>query len=252
MSLYGQAALQKLLSSHVCVIGLGGVGSWTAESLARSGVGILTLIDPDEVCPSNCNRQLAALDSTRGKTKAGVLAERIRDIHPECVVHVVEEFFLPGNAERLLTPSMSAVVDAVDRMSIKALILDQSRRLHIPAVTMGGSGGKSDPTRIVVDDLGRSGRDELLRQVRRKLRRSHAWEQGEGNTYNVPTIFSPEPPVIPGPHCESSPSPGKNCGSGMGSVAHVTAVFGFLAASEILKILLRDAGSQRHETNSKT
>ena len=244
-NLLGTASVERLESAHVCVIGLGGVGSWTVEALARSGVGALTLIDPDEICISNINRQLPALDSSLGKPKAQVLQDRILDIHPRCKVSTIEQFILPSNADILLSRGFDAVVDAVDRMSIKALILATCAERNIPAVTVGGSGGKSDPCRIQVGDLGFSGGDELLRQVRRKLRKDHGWAAGEGNHYGVPTIFSSELPAkIPPESCDANSTtttlPGVNCGNGLGSAVFVTGIFGLLAASEVVRILLAD------------
>jgi len=242
--LLGRPAVARLARSHVVIVGVGGVGSWTVEALARSGVGALTLIDMDDVCVTNINRQLPALVSTVGKPKVAVLAERIRDIHPGCQVHAITEFLLPSNAERLLAGDFSCVVDATDRMSIKALILATCRERGLPVLTIGAAGGKTDSTQIRCDDLGRTGRDDLLRLVRRKLRRDHGWEKGDGHFYGVPAIFSPEPPAYPwsdGSTC-ASPEPGSNlkmdCATGFGAACHVTGAFGFAAAGEAIRLLM--------------
>lgn len=242
--LLGLDALSRLQRSHVCVIGIGGVGSWTVEALARSGIGALTLIDPDVVCQTNINRQLPALNSTVGKSKAEVLAERIQDFSPDCQVHPILEFFLPSNAERLLNAPFDFVVDAVDRMSIKALILHQCRLQKHPVLTVGGAGGRSDPTQIRIRDFGEVGGDELLRLVRRKLRRDFDWEGGNGHIYKIPAVYSAEPmryPTNDGQIC-ASPIPNTpvrmDCAAGLGAATFVTGTFGFVAASEVIRQLI--------------
>ncbi len=238
--LLGAEALEILARAHVAVIGVGGVGSWTVEALARSGVGALTLIDQDDVCVTNVNRQVLALESTVGHPKVEVLTRRIREIHPGCRVTAICEFFTAATASRLLDTRYDFVVDATDRMSIKALVLDGCRQRGLPALTIGAAGGKRDLTRIQTADLGLSGADDLLRLVRRKLRRSHGWERGEGHHYGVPAIFSTEPPAYPwsdGQIC-SEPEPGSNlkmdCATGFGAACFVTGTFGFAAAAEVV------------------
>lgn len=241
--LLGEAAMERLTRSHVAVVGLGGVGSWTVEALARSAVGALTLIDPDEICLTNINRQLPALASTVGQSKAGLLAARVADISPDCQVRCFEEFLLPGNVGRLLEGNFDYVVDAVDRMSIKALILAHCRDHQLPVLTIGGAGGRVDPARVQIQDLGRSGGDELLRQVRRKLRRDYGWQGGEGILYGVPAVFSNEPLRYPQPDgCvalePASDAPVRmDCAQGIGSAAFVTGVFGMMAAAEVVKAI---------------
>src|SRR5687767_5725239 len=168
--LIGRAGLERLRSAHVAVVGVGGVGSWSAEGLARTGVGTLTLVDLDDVCVTNVNRQLPALEGQIGRPKVTVLAERVRLINPECRVETVHEFFTPATAAPLLAPPHDFVVDAVDRMSIKALLIAGCRERGKPVITIGAAGGRRDPTRIRAGDIGEAG-DELLRQVRKKLRR---------------------------------------------------------------------------------
>lgn len=239
--LYGREAVKRLAAAHVAVIGVGGVGSWTVEALARSGVGRLTLIDLDDVCVTNTNRQLPALDDTVGRPKVAVLAERMRKINPDCHVEAVQEFFLESSAERLLEPRYDWVVDAVDRMSIKALIISKAVEYGLGVVTVGGAGGRRDPTQVRAGDLGRTGGDMLLKQVRKKLRRSYGWAKGEGNAYGVPAIFSAEPQVFPqadGTVCEipeAEASLKMDCASGYGAASFVTGVFGFAAAAEVVR-----------------
>jgi tRNA A37 threonylcarbamoyladenosine dehydratase len=242
--LYGAAALPRLRAAHVCIIGVGGVGSWTVEALARSGVGALTLIDADDVCVTNTNRQLPALNDTVGKPKVAVLEERVRQIWPGCKVTACAEFYVASNAADLLAPAFDFVVDAVDRMSVKAHIIDTCRKMNRRVLTCGAAGGRRDPTAVRAVDLGFAGQDELLRQVRRKLRRDCGWEHGvrtHATGMGVPCVFSPEHPVYPHADgtCRAVPedesSLRMDCASGYGAATPVTGVFGFVAASEIIR-----------------
>src|SRR5262249_45557702 len=157
-------------TSHVCVIGVGGVGSWTAEALARSGIGELTLIDLDEVCVSNINRQLPALTATVGRPKVQVLKERIIEINPDCTVQAIEEFFTQSSSDRLLAAKYNYVVDAIDSLANKCLLIARCRDLKIPAITAGGAAGRRDPTAIKITDLAFASHDRLLRSVKKVLR----------------------------------------------------------------------------------
>jgi len=245
--LYGAGSWQCLARSQVTLIGLGGVGSWTAEALARSGVGRLTLIDLDDVCVTNTNRQLPALTGTIGMSKAEVLEQRINEINPEAEVTPVLEFLTAGNAERLLADPTDVIVDAVDRMAIKALILHTAVQLHRPVVTVGSSGGKRMAHLVQIADLGASGGDELLKQVRKRLRRTHGWSRGEGQRYGVTAVFSTEPRVFPqedGSVCatrESEESLRMDCATGLGAACHVTATFGMVLAQVVIEQLLASA-----------
>jgi tRNA A37 threonylcarbamoyladenosine dehydratase len=249
--LYGTGVAARLQQCRVAVIGLGGVGSWTAEALVRSGIGCLGLFDPDEVCRSNINRQLHALHSTIGKSKGRVLAERFRDIHPTTSIEVVESFVTPNNVHELLAGPWDFIVDAVDRMSAKAAILHHARTTHQPILTVGGTAGRIHAARAEIRDLGQSGGDELLRLVRRKLRRDYGWEGGEGCHYGVPCVFSAEPMRYPGDGCPTLVKPDFNpdapeprrmdCFSGLGSAAFVTGTFGLLAANEVINRLAATA-----------
>ncbi len=241
--LYGRSGWERLRRASVCVVGVGGVGSWVVEALARSGIGAITLIDPDEVCPSNINRQLPALYSTTGRPKAEVLKERIADLAPDCRVNVALEFLVPGNVDRLMEPGFDYVVDAVDRMSVKACLIHSVRQSGGRVITVGGSGGRRDPAFIRVDDLGVTGRDNLLRQVRRKLRRDYGWEKGNGHSYGVPAVFSTEPQVYPssdgGVSCLAPDDPllRLDCAEGFGSAAFVTGAFAFHASARVVRDL---------------
>lgn len=227
-------ARELLARATVAVVGVGGVGSWTVEALARCGVGRLVLIDPDAVCRSNINRQLPALATTIGRSKTEVLAERVLSIHPELRVECVERFLTPSNARVLVQPGWDFVVDAIDRMSAKAALLATCREREVRVVTVGGSAGRLDPTRLEVADLGRSGSDELLRLVRRKLRRDYGWAGGENQHYGIPTVFSRE--IMQLPECrEGEAIEVRNCDHGLGSAVFVTAAFGLAAAGVVVR-----------------
>jgi tRNA A37 threonylcarbamoyladenosine dehydratase len=242
--LFGANALKRLSAAHVCVIGLGGVGSWTVEALARSGVGALTLVDFDEVCVTNVNRQLPALTENVGRPKTLVLAERVAGINPACRVEPVVEFFTRENSDRILTPRYDHVVDATDSLQHKLLAIWQCRERGLPVLTVGGSAGKRDGTCVCVADLSEATSDALLRFVRKRLRERHGFPRGEGARFNVRCVYSPERPVYPwsdGRICPS-PEPGcavaPDCASGLGSAAFVTGAFGLAAAGEVVRALV--------------
>jgi len=245
--LYGHASLQRFLSARVAVIGVGGVGSWAVEALARSGIGHLTLVDLDEICLTNINRQLHAMDGQIGRQKTEAMAERVRAIHPEATVHIEPCFFHARTAPRILDPGFDAVIDAIDDTSNKAHLLAELHRRHIFAVTCGAAGGRRDATRIRTADLAFTGKDPLLHQVRRTLRRSHGFPAVPMGSKPLPmgidAVFSDEPTVFL--QCDGSISDARpadtpsrlTCANGMGTVSHVTAAFGMIAASRVLEHL---------------
>jgi tRNA threonylcarbamoyladenosine dehydratase len=240
--LYGRTGLERLRVASVCVIGVGGVGSWIVEALARSGLGALTLVDLDDVCVTNVNRQLPALDGQIGRPKIDVLAERVRLIQPGCRVEPVADFFNASNAGELLAPRYDFVVDATDKLTNKCLIIAGCRERALPVLTMGGAGGKRDGTAVRVADLSHTEHDEMLRQVRRKLRRDFGFPRDLRQHFGVPCVYSPEKPVFPWADgtCALDPEPGDesltlDCASGFGSATFVTGAFGFAAAGEIVR-----------------
>ncbi len=242
--LYGDAGLARFRKAHVAVVGVGGVGSWTAEALARSGVGRLTLIDLDEVCISNSNRQLHTLTDTVGRSKVQVMAERLLAINPEIQVDAIDDFFTSSTASALLEVRYDGLVDAIDSLKNKCLLLARCRELRIPLVTVGGAGGRRNPARIQIADLSATSSDGLLRQVRRELRHQHDFPK-EG-LFHIPAVFSTEPPVFPtaeGGIC-ATPQSGQGgkggCEQGYGAASFVTGTFGFAAASAMLDELLRE------------
>jgi tRNA A37 threonylcarbamoyladenosine dehydratase len=242
--LLGSEALARLQAAHVCVIGVGGVGSWTVEGLARSGVGALTLVDLDDVCVTNVNRQLPALDGQIGRPKVAVLADRVRLINPSCRVTVLTEFFTAATAEEMLATRFDCVVDAIDHTGNKALLIAECVRRGFACVTVGGAGGKRDATRIRAADLGEAQGDDLLRLVRKKLREDHGFAAGAGNRYKVRCVFSMERPVFPWADgsCQATPEPGGrlklDCASGFGTAVWVTGAFGLAAAQEAVGLVV--------------
>jgi tRNA A37 threonylcarbamoyladenosine dehydratase len=250
--LYGHAALLRFQAAHVCVIGIGGVGSWAAEALARSAIGKITLIDLDHVAESNINRQVQALDSEVGKAKVLAMAERIRGINPECVVTGVEDFVTPDNLEETLGRGFDFVLDAMDGVKAKAALIAFCRERNIPLVTVGGAGGQRDPTRIEVRDLARTEQEPLLARVRKLLRQKYDFPRSLKRKFDIEAVFSMEPTALPageGAACEldehepgDAPSiTGLNC-AGYGSSVCVTASFGFVAASRVLEALAANVG----------
>jgi len=254
--LYGRAGLAQLHTAHVCVVGLGGVGSWVVEALVRSGVGALTLVDLDDLCITNVNRQLPAMDGTIGRPKAEVLAERVNRINPACRVSALTEFFTRQNAERVLAEDFDCVVDAIDNVANKALLIAECVARGRPVVTVGGAGGRSDFNQIRSGDLGEAWGDELLRLVRRKLRREHGFEAGTQKgrmPFGVRCVWSSEPRIFPWADgtCRTEPPPeagregaGKlDCEGGLGAAAFVTGAFGFAAAGEVVRLLVTPKAS---------
>ncbi len=243
--LYSVEGLARLRRAHVCVVGIGGVGSWVVEALARSGVGTLTLMDLDEVCVSNVNRQLHALDGEMGRAKVEVMTRRVKAINPECQVTARQEFFTSDNAGPLLATKFDCVVDAIDAVTHKCLLIAACRQSGLPVVTTGGAGGRRDPTQIRVTDLSATTHDALLQEVRKTLRRDHGFPQGK-ELFGVPCVYSPEAPVYPhrdGTVCatrEADTELKLDCDSGYGTASFVTGAFGFMAAAEVVRMLVAD------------
>ncbi len=238
--LFGNDGAQRLREAHVCVVGIGGVGSWAVEALARSGVGRITIVDLDDVCISNVNRQLHALTGTFGKPKVEVMAERARLIQPDCQVHARQEFFLESNAEAILATKFDYVFDAIDRVSMKALLIALCCRKNIPVITAGGAGGRRDPTAIEIRDLAFSSNDRLLKHVRKELRSKHGFTQAD-KSFGVDCVFSREPVVYAQADGSVSCDRGTttdfriDCSTGFGTASFVTGTFGLVAASRIVE-----------------
>ncbi len=245
--LYGGNALQRLAEARVCVIGIGGVGSWAAEALARCGVGHIALVDLDHVAESNTNRQIHALEGEYGRAKVQAMAARIRAINPTCAVREIDDFVTLENVANLLPArEYDYVLDAIDDGRAKAALIAHCRANDIPIVTTGAAGGRRDPTRILVADLARTEHDPLVARLRAQLRKEYDFPRGPKQTFGVECVFSTEPIVRPmnsaaacetdSPGESSTPSAapqGLNC-AGYGSVVMVTATFGMVAAARVV------------------
>lgn len=242
--LYGEAAVTKLSQSHVCVIGIGGVGSWAAEALARSAVGEITLIDLDDICVSNVNRQIHALSGTIGQSKVEVMAQRIKAINPDCTVNEIEDFIDPENLSQLLSKDMDYVIDAIDSIKAKVALIAYCKRNKIKIITIGGAGGQTDPTQIQISDLAKTFQDPLAAKVRSELRRHYNFTKNPQRRFQVECVFSTEHLLYPqsdGSVCAQKPQsdgPMKmDCASGFGAATVVTASFGFVAVARVIKKL---------------
>jgi tRNA A37 threonylcarbamoyladenosine dehydratase len=244
--LYGAGSVARLGAARVAIIGVGGVGSWAAEALARSGIGSLALIDADEVCISNANRQLHTLADTLGKAKVAVMAERLRGINPALEVEPVARFVTPATLAELLDRGFDLVLDACDAFRVKVEMTAWCRRRKLPLIVCGSAGGRTDPTMICVRDLSRTEHDALLSLMRRKLRQEFRFPSNRDRYFGVPAVYSLENvryPQADGSVCGTRPegvdSLKLDCGGGLGAAAHVTGAFAFAAVGRALEMLLK-------------
>lgn len=245
--LYGPEALVRFRAAHVAVVGVGGVGGWAAEALARSGIGRLTLIDGDEVCLSNVNRQVQALSDTVGRDKVAVLADRLRAIDPTLVVNGIAGFVTAGNVAALLAEP-TLVLDCCDTLAAKEAIVVHCRRRKIPVIVVGAAAGRTDPTEIRVRDLAKTCHDRLLSLLRTRLRERHGYTRNPQRYFGVPAVYSLEQVRASWTHCGSGRGEGDSgldvlagagldCGGGLGSAMHVTAAFACAAVATALRRL---------------
>jgi len=242
--LYGHSELASLNTSNVCVVGIGGVGSWSAEALARSGVGHITLIDLDDVCLTNTNRQIHALTDTVGQSKVAVMGHRIRQINPACTVTEVEDFVTADNVRQYITGEFDAVIEATDSIRAKASIIYCCKRNKIPVVTVGGAGGQIDPGQITRGDLAKTIQDPLAAKLRNELRRNYGFSKNTSRRFGVECIYSTEQLRYPQPDgsvCfnKSAMENGTrlDCAGGFGASVMVTATFGMMAAASVVNKL---------------
>ena len=249
--LYGTGTVARLAEKHVAVVGLGGVGSWAAEALVRSGVGRLTLVDADDLCVSNTNRQLHALDGEYGRPKVDVLAERFRRINPALDVRTVPAFVTPANLAEQLGAGFDLVLDAFDSFRAKVETIAFCRRRKQPIVVVGSAGGRIDPTLVRVRDLSRTEHDALLALVRKKLRGEFHFPKNKDRYFGVPAVYSLENvryPQADGTVCGLRPTLDPDaalkldCGTGLGAATHVTGTFAFAAAGKAIEVLLKKTG----------
>ncbi|WP_439287213.1 tRNA cyclic N6-threonylcarbamoyladenosine(37) synthase TcdA [Lonepinella sp. BR2357] len=236
--LYTPNGLVRLRQSHICVIGIGGVGSWVVEALARSGIGKITMIDMDDICVTNINRQLPALTGNIGKLKTEVMAERINLINPECQVNIIDDFLSSENLANYLTADYDYVIDAIDSVKTKSALIAYCKRNKIKVITIGGAGGQTDPTQIQIADLSKTIQDPLLAKVRSTLRKDYHFSQNPKRKFGVEAVFSTQPLIFPQmrENCEISAS--MNCANGFGAATMMTATFGFFAVSRVIDKLL--------------
>lgn len=249
--LYGSKGAQVIQSSHFCVIGIGGVGSWVAEALARNGVGHITLIDLDDICMTNINRQIHALTPTVGQSKVEVMAERLLQINPECKIEVIEDFVTQDNLQALLHNQLDYVIDAIDSVKVKVALIAHCKRNKLPIITIGGAGGQTDPSKIAVCDLSQTYQDPLLAKVRNSLRRDYNFSKNTKRKFGIEAVFSSEQLVYPdneGNVCHAKQSSNGamrlDCSGGFGAATHVTASFAFFAVARAIKKLINKAEKQ--------
>ena len=252
--LVGDRGMARLFASHAMVIGLGGVGSWAAESLVRSGVGRLTIVDFDLICVTNANRQLHATRGTTGKPKAEVMAERLRQINPRCQVEAVRAFYSEATSAELLGRAPDLVIDAIDNLRAKTHLIAACRRAGLPLVVSGGASGRMDPTRIREADLNRAAGDPFLAATRKLLRQHHDFPRGD-ERWGIPAIYSSEPAADPldldydggqgfrcvCPQGQDSPHSCEHRNVIYGTASFVTGAFGLACAAAATRLLLGDA-----------
>jgi len=254
--LYGVGSVAKLSQARVALVGVGGVGSWAAEALARSGVGHIALIDADDICVSNTNRQLPALDGHYGELKVVAMANRLRAINPAIEVDAVDRFLTRDTLEPLLLRDYDAVLDACDSFRVKVETIAFLRRRKIPLVTVGSAGGRTDPTKIQVRDLSRTEHDAMLALIRKKLRGEFNFPKNPQRYFGVSAVYSLENvryPQADGTVCGTRPQLGPDaalkldCGAGLGAATHVTGAFAFAAVARMMEILLREVPAKAPE-----
>ena len=246
--LYGRGALARLQQRHVCVVGIGGVGSWAAEALTRSGIGKLTLIDADDICLSNANRQVHAIDGQYGQLKVDATAARLRAINPEIRIDAIARFLTRENLVELLSRDHDAVLDACDSLRTKVETIAFCRRRKTPLVVVGAAGGRTDPTKLQVRDLSRTEHDAMLALIRKRLRADFDFPRNKDRYFGVPAVYSLENvryPQADGSVCGVRPQVGPDaalkldCGAGLGAATHVTGAFAFAAVGKLIELLLK-------------
>jgi len=252
---YGKEMCDILRHSHICVIGIGGVGSWAVESLVRSGIGEITLVDGDTIARSNMNRQIHTLESSIGQHKVSAMQARIADINAACRCNTIEHHIDDDNLRDIIERGYDCVIDAIDSIKYKAAIVYCCKRNKIPVVMTGGAGGLTDPTKTEVTDLARTWNDPLAATVRSRLRHKYAYTRNPKRTFGVPCVFSSEQQRYPDK--EGKPGyckPGVaglslDCSFGYGSVVSVTASFGFAAAAKAVELMSISAQKKSSATH---
>lgn len=234
--LLGEAHFARIQSASVCVVGLGGVGSWSVEALARSGIGALTLVDLDEVCVTNINRQIHALSDTVGRSKAELLAERVRGINPHCSVRVIRKFFSESTVDEILCHAFDVVLDTIDRNENKTTLIGECVQRGLRVVTVGSGGDRRDSSTATISDLARTIHDPLLQIVRKQLRKQYGFPSGERAKFHIPCVYAPRQRNTQ-VRCAGDATSRKSCNDGLGSAVFVTGALGFMAAGEVVRLL---------------
>lgn len=244
--LYGVPQANRLAEARIAVVGIGGVGSWVAEALARSGVGTLILQDMDDLCITNTNRQIHALHGNYGRAKVEAMAERLQLINPAIKIESLLSFYTVAKPERLFDTKPDVVIDAIDSMRPKAHLIAECYKRAIPIITCGGAGGRIDASCISLADLSRTCGDNLLSQLRKTLRKEYGLPLFDKcPPLDIPCVYSPEKPRFPrcdgSVSCEREPGQkgGIGCASGFGSATHITGTFGFMMAGAAINMILR-------------
>ena len=243
--LYGTKTLEQLQQSHALVIGIGGVGSWVAEALTRSGIGKISLMDLDDICITNTNRQIHTDSLTIGQPKNQVMAKRLKTINPDIELETINNFIDKTNLEQYINKRFSIVIDAIDNAIEKTELIAYCKRNNIAIITIGSSGGKKDPSKITYGDLKKTTGDPLFAKIRNNLRRYHGFSRDTKKSFGVEAIYSTEPMTYPnneGETCQTKAfldgSQKLDCSGGYGAATMVTASFGFLAASRAIDTLI--------------
>jgi tRNA A37 threonylcarbamoyladenosine dehydratase len=253
--LYGKQGAIILQQAHFCVVGIGGVGSWAAEALARNGIGQITLIDLDDICVTNINRQIHALTNTIGESKVEIMSARIKQINPDCQVNSIEDFVTVDNLTELIAIKYDYVIDAIDSVDIKTRLIAHCKRNKLPIITIGGAGGQVDPSKIAISDLSKTYQDPLLAKVKNQLRREFNFPRADitkasKRKFSIDAVFSTEQLRYPndsGEVCLAKPDTGDgnnsamrlDCSGGFGATTHVTATFAFFAVGRAIDKLLK-------------
>ncbi len=241
-AIYGPKNFSILENQHFLVLGIGGVGSWICEALARSGVKNITIVDLDDICVSNINRQIHATNKTVGKFKIDIMKERMLDINPEIKINCIHDFFTSSSADEILEAKFDYVFDAIDSLKSKAYLLSECKKRGIKVVTIGGAGGLKDPTKIEIKDLNLTRNDKLLQRLRKKLKQSFDFTKYPNKKFHIPAIYSTELIEKPQTECDldtKNLNHKQNCNNGLGSLSFVTASFGFIAVSFVFEDILK-------------
>jgi tRNA A37 threonylcarbamoyladenosine dehydratase len=240
--LYGDDGLEKILNANIAVVGIGGVGSWAAEALARSGVGRITLIDNDVLCETNINRQVHALTETLEKSKVAVMAARLKQINPELIIEELITYITKDNSADLIDNRFDYVIDGIDSVMSKAALIAFCKRNKIPLITIGAAGGQTDPTKITIKDLSKATVDPLLAKIRNELRRHYNYPRNVKRSFSVEAVYSEQQLIYPqqdGTVSQARPRDQEladmNCSGGFGAASFVTAGFAFAAVSRVLQ-----------------